>query len=221
MKNKFDINSYNAFLFDFDGVIADSNGIKLETFISVIKDNFFLSKAEIKDFLFYMDGENRENIFIKLTETKKRKKDFSIKEITQQYKRCLQKKLFGVEYSKNIDILHANNANAFWGIVSAGNSDEIEEFIEKKTNYNFFQQKIYGGELKKNIHVKKLFKNELIKSPILYFGDSELDYMLARQFNFDFVYISGWGKHRLDFKNFNYPFYEFLTLDEFINEAIA
>ncbi len=221
MISKFDIESYNAFLFDFDGVLADSNDIKLTTFISVIKDNFFLTENEITNFLGQMDGENRENIFNALASKKKFKRNISVNEISKQYSDYLQKKLFDVECSKNIDILYALNNKAFWGIVSAGNLDEIVKFIDKKTNYNFFQHNIYGGELRKHIHIKELFKNDLIKYPILYFGDSESDYLLAKKFNFDFVYISGWCKRKLKLNSLDYPFYENLSVDGFINEVIA
>mgnify|MGYP005655293257 FL=1 len=51
---------------------------------------------------------------------------------------------------------------------------------------SIFFKKIYGSPESKIKHLKKIRIDNA-----LYFGDSYIDYVVAKEFNMDFIYISG------------------------------
>jgi len=70
--------------------------------------------------------------------------------------------------------------------LSGGTQQEVFQLLSDRDLAHYFDG-VYGGPKDKQENLSEL---NLIK-PILYFGDSEVDYLLSKSNDFDFVFVSG------------------------------
>lgn len=211
---------YNAVLFDFDGVIANSNFLKENVFIEIFERIFNMSKHAAQDYLKIQHGHNRTQIFSDLIIKTHENDKISINDLLKEFSLQVSQGLLNVESCKNLDRLYHSNPEAFWGIVTAGDADEIINFLNNRTNFKFLHKNVFDGTFNKEYHIKNLLDSKHIFYPILYFGDSLVDYELAKEFDLDFVYISKWGRTPLDLSFNDYPYLEYATLDDFVKENV-
>ena len=212
---------YNSVLFDFDGVIANSNDLKMNAFIEVIEENFKMEKQEIEQFLHSQQGHNRHHIFTELMLNNKAKHEIVVSDLINKFSKSIRSKLLDVEYCKTLSNLNRVNPSAFWGVITAGDSDEVGEFLSLRTDYKFFYKNIFDGKMPKSFHVRKLIQHKILRYPMLYFGDSLADYHLARDFHLDFVYISKWRQDKIEHPRGDYPYLHYSTLADFVTDHMG
>tara|TARA_B100001287_G_C22678810_1_gene529169 strand:+ start:2085 stop:2729 length:645 start_codon:yes stop_codon:yes gene_type:complete len=181
-KEKFSFSKYECFIFDFDGVILDSNLLKeaaIEKASKIYKDD-----PCYQDFLNYFKKNNG------ITREKKIYKFFSkpnSKEILKNYSLLLKDSLFQAKLIDGIEsfLKKVNKLTENINILSGGDQNEILKIIERKNLGSYFCN-ILGGPNEKAKNLKKI----KIETKTVYFGDSYLDYELAMKNNFDFVFVS-------------------------------
>ncbi len=195
------MNKYHDAIFDCDGVILDSNSLKTSAFKEVTKK----FGAEIVDaFVSYHKqngGVSRYKKFEWLFKNliKECPSQKQLLNITKQYASIVAKKMLSCKITPGLKALkeHANVPN--WSIVSGGDQTELREIFRKRDLNKFFNSGIYGSPKPKRIIFQENFQNGIFKLPAVYFGDSKMDYEVAKEFDVDFVFISDWTEF-LDWK---------------------
>ena len=181
-KRLFDV-EYKSIIFDCDGVILDSNNIKKNAIKSSVKG--ILNEVISDEFVEYftnLNGVPREEKISKFMS----KKDSII--VLNRYQSALKNKLISAklipgirEYLVNLSIKKNKII-----VLSGGAELEVKDLI-KLNKLDIYFHGIYGGPLSKQDNLSMID----LKHPVLYFGDSEVDYNIAKNNDFDFVFVYG------------------------------
>ena len=186
-------------IFDFDGVILDSNKIKDYAFK-------YVYKGYEKDFIDYVYDFHIKNRGISRFEKFKAfhykyyKKKISEKKLillSKQLGDIIFDKILKCRYITGIKkFIDKNYLNYSMSILSATPDLELKKICKERNLINYFDY-IHGSPKTKSFYLKKIIlKNKIKINQILYFGDSDSDYLLAKKFNIKFVAVKN---------NFNIP----------------
>ena len=184
-----DLKKYNQVIFDFDGVILDSNRIKSEAFSkSLIGENKYL----INKFIDYHKNNIGISRFVKFEyffKSIKKQKNYKedLDRVLTRYSKLSYEGLLSCEEISGVRNLlkyfFENDIECF--VVSGGEQNEVINVLKKRKMARFFKA-IYGSPATKNENL-----NNIKLDDALYFGDARSDYVAANFFNIDFVYING------------------------------
>lgn len=192
--------SKKIFVFDFDGVIADTNKLKMNTFLECIdgdnnKKNFYIFNLK------NINLESEKKFFYFYKEILKNK-DYEILSNKKNilYNKILLKKIQNIKINPNISnylkLLKRRNKKMF--IVSSASSEFVKKFLIKKKINNFFHKILTKPKSKKE-NFNTLFKL-FNKNLSVYFGDTYSDYSICKSINLDFILVK---KYSIDKKAIN------------------
>ncbi len=207
-----DIDDYDVFIFDCDGVILDSNILKSEAFehaltledksdverlIQYHKDNGGISRYEKFDY-FYTE------ICPSLH------KDLKVKQALKSFAQKVSEDMLKVDvipgildFLKKISLL---NKKIF---VNSG-SDETElNDIFKARNLASHFEKIFGSPSNKVQNIERISYFNKIDERAIFFGDSISDHNAAKEFGMEFVFISGYSEWKHPDPSIKYQFVDF------------
>jgi len=177
------LDKYKRFIFDFDGVVVDSNFAKEDAIKEAVK---ILEPSKTHhEFLDYFTNNNG------LTREHKIKKYFNNSEgnrVLLRYSEILNKKFYECSLISGVEDfirkLHKSKLSLI--ILSGGDEKEIKKYLNIKGLNNIFEY-VLGGPVSKRDNLKNL--TEVSES--IFFGDSQVDYDLAKEFGLDFVFVYG------------------------------
>ena len=198
---------YKSIIFDCDGVILNSNKIKTASFKKILKRFNTDAVAEFIDYHENNGGISRYkkidhflvNILPKYSESLSNKNDLLFSLLEDYGKEC-RNSLYNCEVTIGLEELKTVTQNIPWAIVSGGDQKELRDVFKYKKLSKFFNGGIFGSPENKIDIVKRIIKEGLINYPALFLGDSKLDYIVAKNLNIDFLFVTDWT----DFKDFNY-----------------
>ena len=179
------INKYSNYIFDFDGVIFDTNFIKKKAIYESAKK--YLNTNDLNKFVNYFlnnSGIPRElKIFIFFDK-------INLKKIQNKYSEILQKNLLLANKVPGIiNLLNKiTKFNKKIHILSGGNLDEISMLLKNNKMLKYFD-KILAGPDGKQQNLEKINLN----NNTIFFGDSYHDYEIALQNDLDFVFVYGFS----------------------------
>ena len=188
------ITDYKTIIFDFDGVLINSNQIKSNCFRDVsIKygDNF-----SEKLVLYHQEngGISRhikfKYFFNEILKLSNHQKEYD--EILNDYSKCVTNKIIEAEKFEDYNLITKLYEHDNFHIVSGSDQKELIEITKLIGVYKYFQNNIYGSPKNKDQIFKENIKSKKIKYPAIYFGDSKYDYISSSNNNIDFVFISSW-----------------------------
>lgn len=183
MKKEF-YKKYKLIIFDFDGVILDSNNIKKKAIKESVAGILPLKKINefVKYFIEFSGIPREKKISIYFS-------DSNSDEILQRYEKILKKRLSKAMLIPGIKefLIFLKKYKIKKIILSGGSEKEIKKIVFDKDLISYFDQ-IHGGPLNKEENLKKI----CVTKPILMFGDSKIDYNLARLYGFDFIFVNGY-----------------------------
>lgn len=198
---------YKTYIFDFDGVILDSNFIKKNA-ISKSVTTFIddIEKIAFVEYFISNSGLPRE---------KKIRDFFSIEDtnkILKKYENYLNIDLYNADFVlgviKFITLLKDKSKDIL--ILSGGDQNEIIRFLEYNKLSSLFNE-VYGSPKSKHENLKSIN----LTKPVIFFGDSEQDYKVSVDHGLDFIFVSDYTiinnwKHitknwiiKKEIKNFN------------------
>jgi len=200
-------NQYKSFIFDFDGVILDSNNIKKNAIEKSVDG--VLNANQTNDFVNYftrLNGVPREEKIAKFIPSDK------YDGVLNKYESLINEQLQEAKLIPGIreflQCLHKANKEVI--VLSGGTQTEVLELLIDRQLDVYFSG-VYGGPFSKEENLKQVS----LQNPVLYFGDSEVDYNVSTSNNFDFVFVYGatniynWAgvvaawKHIASIKDFN------------------
>ena len=209
-------------IFDFDGVILDSNNVKTIAFKNISKRFGEGKSLALVNYHIKNGGVSR---FVKIKwfveNVLKNKNEDLIRNLVEEYGNEVSKSLESCSFRTDLFELKKKLKNTQWSIASGGKQDEIINLLEKKLLLEIFDNGIYGSPTPKMEIVKKTIFNaeRNMKNKFVLIGDSYYDYKCAKENGIKFIFASDWSdikKPKELFKNKNITFIkgiEFLNLD--------
>ncbi|MTD11291.1 HAD hydrolase-like protein [Acinetobacter sp. YIM 103518] len=193
--------SFNCFLFDCDGVLLDSNGMKnnafayalrdfpmenVQPFLTFQKSNFGLSRFKAFDIFFkeFMGVKVDDNIFEKvlLDFSSYCSLNYSSQDITQG---C-------------IDLLKLlNKLNISCYVVSGSEQTELQKVLKENGLSQYFKG-VYGSPLSKIeliLNILEIEKQNI--SNFIFIGDAKADYISAKFHEIKFIYLSQYSADKV------------------------
>lgn len=184
--------AYDIYIFDFDGVIADSLHIKTDAFVELYKDYSPEIQQKVRQYHIDHGGVSRFEKFV-LYEREFLGNDPSqdyLDELAIRFGDIVREKVIAAPYIpgalKFLDELKHIDATMF--VASATPKEELDIIIEEKGLSKFFKQ-IYGAPFKKSDVVKRFVDEGVSLDKIIFFGDALADYDAALQYGVDFLGI--------------------------------
>ena len=200
---KFDLNNYNLFIFDCDGVILDSNKLKNILFLKAVNEYSLKQRDLFEKYISKNKGISRYKFFEYFF---KNILKFEDKEFKTAYNKALKNynQYLKNEYTKCKFIpgfkLLLKKLKKFKKIVISGSNQKELKYVFKKKKIFYLFNNIFGSPKSKFHHAELLNKkiNKNIRK--LYFGDSYYDYLVAKKLNSDFIFIYGYSDDKKLFK---------------------
>lgn len=200
MSFKFNIDGYNNFFFDFDGVIVDSVNIKTEAYASFYRPFGKKISAKVVSHHLAHGGIDR------FTKFRHYHRTFLNRDISEQEINRMAKKFSDYLFErvikaplingalKFLDLLRENNKKLF--LVSATPEGELKAILKNKGLHKYFTE-IRGSPVLKKTHLKALLeKYKLSEDSSVYFGDSNEDLKAAESLGINFIPLNFFNKKR-------------------------
>ncbi len=198
------MDSKKLFVFDFDGVLADSVNIKTKAFAEIYKP---YGKSVVNKVVSHHNSNGGMSRFKKFEHYHK---SFLDKDIDQIQIKCLSNQFSDLVVKEVVDSdwipgakeylekLYLNKACC--EIISATPQDELELIIKKRNMKKYFSS-VYGSPASKydNLQIA-LKKNDLIPDDAVFFGDALADWEASNKMGVLFV---GVGKSIKDILEYN------------------
>lgn len=192
------MNSNINIIFDFDGVILNSNNIKTRAF-KKISEPFGQEFCNLLvDYHVKNGGVSR---FVKIRwfveEVLKRKDECLINELIYLYSIEMEKLFYKCQFRTDLFKLKQKLKGTFWGVASGGLETEIKHFLESKSKIKLFELGVYGSPTPKMEIIQKLkYKETFLSKKTKWFlvGDSYYDFECAIKNEIKFIFASAWSE---------------------------
>ena len=199
------LKKYKSLIFDCDGVILNSNKIKTNCFRKIFEN---YSKEATDEFIIYHESNGGISRYIKIRYFLEQiLPKYSDKSFLEDFETLL--KLYGVhctnalrdaQVAERINELRLHTKKQKWFVVSGSDQGELRGIFKYKNIDTFFDGGIFGSPDIKTQILKREIKNKSIMLPGLFFGDSWLDHVAAKENKLDFLFVKKWT----DFKNYKH-----------------
>ncbi len=191
------MSEFTEIIFDFDGVLADSNEPKLDCFRRVAAS---YDPSEADEFLSYCKSSPDKSRFelMQALEDKLIKKGISVtyEELLNEYSDCVQKVYHRVDRVKNLDELKKMDPELTWSIVSAAPQSTLRELLRDQGELELFGGGVYGSPRSKEQIFTEEYDPEHLVNNALFIGDSASDKNVAEKFDLEFIYVEKWSRER-------------------------
>jgi len=191
-----DLSKYKTIVFDCDGVVLNSNKIKVDAYFQVAKSNGGTDEQAQA----LVDHHVAKGSF-----PRNGKIEYYLKEIVKQpvtaetmqrymdtFEEILDKTLMECEVSPGLQELKAATPQARWMLLSGGDQKELRIIFARRNLAPMFEAGIFGGPDKKEEVLAREKSNGNIQFPALFLGDSKYDHQAATNAGLDFVFLSEW-----------------------------
>jgi len=207
---KINLQKYNSFIFDFDGVILDSNNIKKNAISESVIG--ILSSERAEEFVNYFINLNGVPREVKIAKyIPKEKYEY----VLNKYESIIDKRLQCAKLIPGVrDIIQTlSRLKKSMIVLSGGTQTEVLQLLVKKGLSENFDG-VFGGPKNKEENLQGLS----LKEPVLYFGDSEVDYLVSKNNNFDFVFVYG-ASNIIEWENKATEWQVVKSISDFNNEG--
>jgi len=193
---KTDIKKYKTIMFDCDGVVLNSNHLKIQAYFDVAIQ-FGANQTQAKalvDHHIALGGISRYPKFeyflreVMHQAVTDDAMDALLNAFTTQVRRLLST----CEVSPYLDALKHATKESKWMILSGGDQAEIREIFKLRQLDTFFEGGVFGSPDNKDLVLAREKENGNIQFPALFIGDSRYDYQASTKAGLDFVFLSDW-----------------------------
>jgi phosphoglycolate phosphatase-like HAD superfamily hydrolase len=188
------LDSTDVFFFDCDGVILDSNEVKSSAFSQALPDE---PLDLVEKFIRYHKengGVSRYTKFSHFFREIKRITDFQ-KEYElalARYEAITREALLSCPCIPGVMPLlrHLRGSGKRIYVVSGGAENELHEVFAKRNLATYFDG-IYGSPKTKIENMATIIETDGCFDDAIYFGDAKSDYLAAKQYGANFVFVAG------------------------------
>lgn len=191
-----DITQYKTIVFDCDGVILDSNPLKIQAYYNTAIELGY-SDMQARDLVRYhikLGGISRYHKFeYFLREIVGVEADAeALQALIDGFSNEVRRALMTCEMAGGLQALRAATPDAGWMLVSGGDQSEKREVFAARGIAGMFDAGIFGSpDYKDDILAREASQGKLTK-PGLFVGDSRYDHEAAVKAGLDFVFLSAW-----------------------------
>lgn len=197
-----DLANYNTWVFDCDGVLLDSNGVKTDAFFRAAEP-YGRDKAEaLVDYHVRNGGISRYVKFRSfLTDIvgRDRVDDRELDDLLERYGSFVQQGLLDCEVAPGLTRLRELTSSALWLVVSGGDQEELRAVFAERGLADYFDGGIYGSPDSKDEILAREWQNGGILQPAVFIGDSRYDIEAATRAGLDFIFARRWSESDHDF----------------------
>ncbi|MEZ0153479.1 MAG: HAD family hydrolase [Candidatus Reddybacter sp.] len=190
---------YDIYIFDCDGVIFDSNQLKIKAMKNSM-DLLGFPEAQVSlcvDYFSNNFGKSRFHhveqfisAFLKINE--KEKKQYSDKILNEYSKQCKVLYLSAELSPRFIEFVSALKGRLY--VASGSEQQELRDVFRKRQLDQYFEG-VYGSPTPKCSLVEEILsKNESAKAVMI--GDAESDFLAAKNNNIDFIFYEKFSTAR-------------------------
>lgn len=183
--------TFDLYLFDFDGVLFNTNRIKSEAFRQALEG---YPQQAVDDFIRYHEASGGISRYVKFAHffdvilgktDSGDEQQVALDRFAAIGERLMTKATPLAGVPQVLETIQ--RAGKVCAICSGGKRDEIETLLQRnQLDHRFIE--IWGNEQSKAEHAAEHIAPHY--SRVLYFGDARYDMEVAEQFGFDFVFVS-------------------------------
>ncbi len=188
------IQSYSTLIFDCDGVVLNSNDLKTRAFYETVVDFGRDAAEQLVEYHKANGGVSRFKKFAYfLTDIAAGSEDLpSLDELVNTYADMVKQGLVETQVEPHLQTIKHACPDSRWLIVSGGAQDELRWVFQEKGLYELFDGGIFGSpDSKEDILAREIDCGNIVE-PALFIGDSKYDYLAAKKYDIDFVFIKQW-----------------------------
>jgi phosphoglycolate phosphatase-like HAD superfamily hydrolase len=196
-----DLAKYKTIVFDCDGVVLNSNKVKVQAYFNVAK-RMGGSDAQAQAFV---DHHVSKGSFPRNGKIEYYLKNIVKQPVTQAlvqqyiatFEEILDRTLMECEIASGVLALKNATPDARWMLLSGGDQAELRRvfprrYVEGRNLASLFEAGIFGGpDIKEEVLTREIV-NANLQIPALFFGDSKYDHQAATKAGLDFVFLSDW-----------------------------
>ena len=179
-------------IFDFDGVIANTNKLKVDLLAKILSENFNHPNEKIIEFIKLHPGLNR-NLYINKLEDildKKINKQKTLNQLSHNISSILDT----AEINPYLKEIRDHNKSINWYVITSGDEQEVKIFLKKNLLDGYFRN-VRGGTDNKYLSFVELKKKYNIKEDeSLIIGDGSKDYDLIKRTSIKGFLIKEWSQ---------------------------
>ena len=184
--------TYQAFFFDFDGVLADSVKVKTEVFATLFESYGPDIQAKVVDHHYKNGGMTRRDKFRHYYSEflKKPLDNMEMERLCRAFSSLVVDEVIrSPEIPGAQDFLDNWHKEVPCFIVSATPDDEISLIVKRRGLEKYFRE-VLGSSRSKKKNLEYVFsKYKFVPERCIFFGDAESDYRVAMDFNVGFIGI--------------------------------
>jgi|SaaInlV_150m_DNA_4_1039716.scaffolds.fasta_scaffold09998_2 phosphoglycolate phosphatase-like HAD superfamily hydrolase len=186
------INKYDFFIFDCDGVILNSNKLKSEAFSESLFDEPFSLVSEFVEYHKKNGGISRYEKFRYYFEEMKNSthpKEEAIVAI-ERFSLIVKKGLLECDFVPGIlkFLKNVKDTNKISFVVSGSDEEELKEVFFQREIQHYFVR-ILGSPASKYENTNIVYELMDINRKGVFFGDSKSDFIAAKQYGMDFIFV--------------------------------
>jgi phosphoglycolate phosphatase-like HAD superfamily hydrolase len=190
------LETYQTFVFDCDGVIMNSNGLKIQAYYDVavafgatdqqaqalVEHHVALGGvSRYPKFEYFL----RQIMHVEVT-------DQAMNQLLENFTAQVKMLLADCEIAPCLDALKKATPQAKWMVISGGDQTELREIFKHRGLDGYFEAGIFGSpDNKDEILSREIFSGNLTK-PAIFIGDSRYDSKASASAGLDFVFLSDW-----------------------------
>lgn len=191
-----DLERYKTIVFDCDGVIFDSNQLKIQAYFeTALKFGANKQQAQaLVDYHVLLGGISR---FIKfeyfLREIVRQPvTDAAMQSLLDDFGHEVERRLLTCEIAPGLMSLHNATPDAHWMVISGGDQAELRKLFQIRGIDHLFAAGIFGSPDNKDEILRREMGHGSLTQPALFLGDSRYDHEASTRAGLDFVFISDW-----------------------------
>ena len=191
-----DITQYKTIVFDCDGVVLNSNQLKIQAYHDVAL-HYGASESQAKvlvDYHILLGGISRYTKFeYFLREILKQPvTEAAMQQLFDAFGSEVERLLSDCEIAPGLQALRESTPNVRWMVVSGGDQIELGKIFRQRHIAEYFEAGIFGSPDDKDAIIARELATGNIATPALYLGDSKYDHVAATNGGLDFIFMSGW-----------------------------
>ncbi|MFB2777586.1 HAD family hydrolase [Shewanella mangrovisoli] len=187
------LGDYEVYIFDCDGVVLDSNQLKIEAMKNVLEAHFsdqFLI-AECINYFRHNFGKSRFHhvahfLDVILDIDEGRKEEFKSLLIQDFSKQCRSLYLSAAISPSIVSFLEQCKGKRY--VASGSEESELRDVFAQR-GLNIYFNGVYGSPISKAEIIKHILEQEQTTNAVM-FGDAESDMLSAQQNHIDFIFYS-------------------------------
>ena len=180
-------------VFDFDGVIVDSNGSKFDCFLELAAPFGPEAIARLNAFLSERPYATRFEVVESILESEEAGDAISEDELLCRFSECSKSRILKLQVTPALSALREADSRD-WALVSATEEQDMQELARGLGIDNYFQAGIFGSPTTKVKHIRELSEAYgLSGSEMVLFGDRVSDFQATMQAGIGFIFVSKWS----------------------------